>query len=112
MNPRLNKQVAEVFRLCRKHISTSLTDSKTAFICHAIIVVYRRTDSYELQVACGVAQRIIDERLRHPNGTERTVSDWLCDNGYLSRDERELNYNVVQAYRLRWVDALVEEFSQ
>lgn len=91
MSAATNRQIADAFRAARKRIALG----KNRYICIAL------DDSCHL--ARRAAQRIVMRRLRG----DSTVSQWLYGRGFITcqRMDRELC-----EYRLRWLDALIEEF--
>lgn len=98
------KQIAAAFRIARK----SIANNPTGFICNALPFTTE---------AGKAAERIIHERMgyveRGPSGYSEgpfTLQSWLRLHGHWL----ELEYvpsHIMQAYRLRWLDALIEEFS-
>ena len=52
------------------------------------------------------AAKVIHERMRSPQPVGNyTLEDWLRARGYTGMLEHEM-----RAYRIRWLDALIEEF--
>jgi len=101
-----NKQIAAAFRRARVLIE----DRREYFICCAIAGSVEKGT----QTAHNKAESIIATRL---GGRFKTAEYWLWNNhsGYakwsesVSADER---CNQMRLYRLRWLDALIEEFEK
>lgn len=103
------KEISEIFRQAKKVLAKDLSDCSylvnghtqyEEYICHAIEKV-GRFDRYR-----GPALAVIHDRLDNVYSLET----WVISNipgMYFPVDKDEL-----QAYRHRWLDALIEEFSQ
>ena len=97
-------EIADAFRVARQ----SIANNPTGFICNALPF---RTEAGE------AAERIIHERMgyveRGPSGYSEgpfTLQAWLRLHGHWLGTE-PVPSQIMQAYRLRWLDALIEEFS-
>ncbi len=66
------------------------------YICWALGCTYKR--------GVGLARYVILDRL----GDYTSVGEWLSDKGFVTDDTPLAE---IQAYRLRWVNALIDEFS-
>ena len=100
------KQIAAAFKAAKRHLQGPIQQgepTKTLMICYAIAACERRGQvSHKTALQ---ARRIIMKRLA-PNGSCYT---WLRNQGV---PEMHLTSNNLQAYRHRWLDALIEEWSQ
>lgn len=89
-------EIAEAFRAARKIVDSGAED----FICVALQVSDARYSSE--------ARHIISSRI-HPYDTLNT---WLMKNHRPSRRHSRMNGAQMRLYRLRWLDALIKEFSE
>lgn len=95
--PEERKQIASALRGAKKRLRSGAETNKTPFICWAL--------------PCSKAGYNTRREIMRRLGGAATVKGWLQNNyhiysgQYISREE-------IQAYRHRWVDALIEEFSQ
>lgn len=84
---------------------------KYEYICHCISAVYK-TDIYDVKKRNTPAHHLIKNRLS--NKTD--IREWLDDNvpnWYNSVIALNLNSRQqIQAYRHRWLDALIKEFKE
>ena len=99
-----NKDIAAKFRAAKKTLPYHDNDrDKSPFICDNLL------DSGG--PAAREAKDIISERL----GGCWSIEDWLVDNGYIPERLAHQKYSkdtqdLIQAYRHRWLDALIAEF--
>ena len=89
-------EIAEAFRAARKIVDSGAED----FICCALQISDAR---YSIE-----ARHIISSRIK-PYGT---LNDWLKRNYEPSESHSHKNGRQMRLYRLRWLDALIEEFSK
>ena len=101
-------QIADAFRIARQ----SIANNPTGFICNSLPL------TTEAGKAGKAAERIIHERMgyieRGPSGGSEgpfTLQSWLRLHGHWQGIE-PVPSRIMQAYRLRWLDALIEEFSK
>jgi len=99
-----NVAIAAALRASKKFLARNADEihdcwssNRYEYICHALERV-----SLDRGFAVWEACRLIHRRL-YP---ESTVDEWLSNHGVLIED---LNEDDVQAYRHRWVDALIKE---
>lgn len=108
-------QIAEAFSICKRYLAPSYEGrgGKEIFICFALGMVSHRDSDFQN------ATELAGEVIRHRLGCFSNVDTWL---------NHELRYppelrtrtnddvwtrqrcDLIQAYRHRWVDALIEEF--
>lgn len=86
-----NKQIANAFRRAK----VRMIDRRETYICHAL---------YKAGRGAEVARIEVNWRL----GGHPTVRSWLLGNGISS--ESEMTFDALMEYRLRWLDAIIEEF--
>ena len=97
------KQIAKAFKAAKPYLKTYNTPvgvERTSFICFAL--EYSKTPCYVVDAAA----RVIMDRL-HPNST---VYGWLLHQAKIPK--HDLTPENVQAYRHRWLDSLIKEFSK
>ncbi len=98
-----NKKLAKIFREAKANLSTGYGQTGSeVFICHAI-------DNTSFDMGIGEAIDIIQTRL---NGLT-SIEDWLVHNKYLEKNElvEYTRIGQIQAFRHRWLDSLIKEFS-
>ena len=104
-------QIAKAFKAARRHLAISwVQDGRTAYICLAIVEAREMNEIS--RSAADAAMKVIGNRLGH---NQATVGLWLVANvpeshHILKGDWK--NNTIIQAYRHRWLDALIEEFSK
>jgi len=100
-----NKEIAEAFRAARSYIE----GSKESYICLALTAARH---AGQITIPQSLAARaIIENRL----GDRSYVTTWLFDKvpGFRDWYEKSLvieRIKELRLYRLRWLDALIEEF--
>ena len=97
---RKRRDIVSALKACRKYLwdgKNTKPIEANIHICHALIDSGR--------VANESVRKIIEARL----GDVSTVQKWLCATCF--NRSTVLNPKQVQAYRLRWVNSLIEEFS-
>lgn len=94
--PEERKQIASALKYAKRKLSHTGFDTKNNHICFAL------SDS----VGANMARSIIMRRL----GKAGSVTYWLGQKGLIKI--YGYNKSLVQAYRHRWLNALIEEFSQ
>lgn len=92
------KQIAAALRQAKKKLPWSKEPNARYNICYAL------SNSHGANLARG----IIEDRL----GDLSYVTSWLWHAGYLPAAYEDWDWTEIQAYRHRWVDALIEEFSK
>lgn len=92
--------IAKAFTEARRHID----NCEEGFICNALFIAYlrRSIDSW----AQSTAREIIRTRM----GGEDTLECWLQECANVPTNQ--LTNENMRAYRLRWLDALIKEFSK
>lgn len=92
------KQIADAFRLAKSRLwdGRGTRGFRSWFICLAL----------DEDPAGNEAKQIIMQRL----GGEMIVDHWLINRGFISTMAPDYDL-IVQDYRHRWLDALIEEFS-
>lgn len=88
------QQIAEAFRAARARIKAG----QNSAICLAL-----QDSGHEARNA---ARRVVQRRI----GKRLYVYQWLIDVAKVPHDL--ITYENLRAYRLRWLDALIEEFSK
>jgi len=85
------------------------------FICVALDRACYRGEITERQASNAIA--LVRERL----GSHYTLNNWVCENipGFReiqeeaqARGDHQTYLNMVQEFRVRWLDALIKEFSK
>ena len=95
-----NLQIAKAFKKARVHIE----NDDHQFICHTLYCPeYKSSRKSSLDKA----KEIIRQRMGH-NGT---LNDWVWVNIFNTAPETYPSDEDMKAYRLRWLDALIKEFS-
>lgn len=93
--------IANVFREAKKWLNTGKTGSFQIFICLAI-------RHHVMHLPCAFdAIHVVSSRI----APYKTVEDWVLVN-CLDVEEEYPSDDEFQAFRHRWLDALIEEFSQ
>lgn len=119
-------RTSDVFRAAKGHIAIDMRDrlinKKATRICYAISDVASRMRSIENRLVADRARGIVQSRIK----PFTLLEDWLMANGVPRADvfiwsERPLSrraersaherYENMQAYRLAWLDKLIEEFT-
>jgi hypothetical protein len=102
-------KISKVFRLAKKHLSTTHSDTKFKYICHSI--------EYSIpfgNLSAVGARNVIEDRLGQDENGYLTVENWLVNRGLIPENTYEIDYgyyfDLVQAYRHRWLDSLILEF--
>lgn len=98
-----NKEKVEALRFARKRIE----EGSDYYICYALDEVSSRLRSASVELRIEIMRRL---------GNSTTVGQWLCSNvpdAYKfcsSWSERRWSTQC-RLYRLRWIDALIAEYS-
>lgn len=85
-----NSQIANAFRVARKR----LLDGRNPFICIAL---------YGAGAGADEARYVIENRMQS-DGRTHALEDWLKGRGI------DVDIDEMLDYRIRWLDALIEEF--
>ncbi len=102
------KQIAAAFKAAKKNLSHGGPEGYgSSYICWAIEDGNRNGD-YRVTEAAYAAKAVIERRL----GGCVVVTEWLQENvpGFRQAYNAGNGRQLVQAYRHRWVDALIKEF--
>jgi hypothetical protein len=97
------RKTSEAFRVAKNYLNKGNQD-KTDYICAAIGDA--EDDKLVTIKAANHARWVIGSRLRD----NATVTSWLKEQGFIPRYQNSYNNKQVQAYRHRWLDALIKEF--
>jgi hypothetical protein len=99
-----DKQIADILRKAKNHLNDGLwgVPGRKTYICFAISVA----DQYRESRAAKAAQKMIHSRIKGHG----TVDAWLWAVAKIPK--RQMTRRNVQAYRHRWLDALIAEFSK
>lgn len=98
------RAMVQALEKAKKYLAVSADDDgrKSSYICCAL----------PQNKGGDLVRKVINERLEQ----QPTVRSWLDIHGYLRSDYYRLSerakYAQHQAYRHRWIDALIEEFSK
>ncbi len=110
-----NKQIAEIFKLAKTHLMGAGGCGRKVYICHAIEQAAYMGNLYYAGVS---ARAIIQGRLGRIHVKTHGVEEWvdLTVTQYL-REVLKINpllltIDNLQAYRHRWLDSLILEFSK
>jgi len=109
MNKELKSEIANAFRNCKRFLKSpeDLVGGHTPWIC--ISLQKAELKGWVTVEGARAAEKIIKERIEG----YVFVSDWLRANVPEARTIPKAQWpEVVQAYRHRWVDALIKEFSK
>ena len=111
--PKQRQAIAEVFAKVRRRMKRNTPWNSdrykvSRYICDNI----RELDC----VGTKFAFEVIEERIKY----KFSVDQWLCDEGYISADFLERGRYVMNsdeckqlhAYRMRWLAAMIKEFSK
>ena len=102
------KQIAAAFKAAKRHLQGPCRRgeelTKTHMICYALNQSERRGQASRKTI--DAAKRVIMRRL----SPCFSCGTWLQNTQGVPA--RHLTFNNLQAYRHRWLDALIEEFSQ
>lgn len=105
-----NKQLARAFRIAKTYVA-----GDQQYICHALL--FKVVDDLP-ERQCKAAQSLIESRLKVPfvalfetNSCEKWLSRNIPGLTYSYLAYTDKGRLEVKAYRLRWLDSLIEEFS-
>lgn len=98
ITPNYNQMVADCFRDARNRVA----DGSQEFICNALDKGNRPGSER--------AKNIIRQRLMPGSHKFDTINSWLLRNEIGTPVDR-MNEDLVREFRIRWLDALIKEFS-
>lgn len=93
-----NLKIAEAFKKARQMIKSD----QERFICNGLDNISYRPSRRD----CDAAKAIINNRMGRDI---HTLGCWVCENVY--QNEYYPNRDEMKEYRLRWLGALIKEFS-
>jgi hypothetical protein len=104
MNAQTRALILDALLAAKPFLATTLPCCKERYICTAISTASEC--GYSDAAGARLARAMIEERI----APLYTIESWLSINVPDAYDARYKN--VVQQYRHRWLDALIEEFSK
>lgn len=112
MNRADHARIVQTLKAAKRYLwnGKSFNSADNKYICHAILAVRGATDNDKKLTRSVVMNRLgmCDFSTRRPF-ENRTVTCWLKEVAKI--DSSLLTTENVQAYRHRWIDELIKEFS-
>lgn len=111
-----NTSVADAFKAAKPFLRIGENDivdnGKTTYICYALQTARNKKliSDRQLSRARNIIMYRLDAGKKDGAPSRGSVGSWLQIVARVPR--KDLSYNNVQAYRHRWLDSLIEEFSQ